>query len=54
MKYTKIFSDEEGETHFEDVGVELESINYAPPAPPLNLSSFNPATQYAIAVAPSG
>ena len=54
MKYTKIFSDEEGETHFEDVEVELESINYAPPAPPLNLSSFNPATQYAIAVAPSG
>ena len=35
MMYTKIFSDDEGETHFEDVEVELESINYAPPAPSL-------------------
>lgn len=54
MKYTKIFADEEGETHFKDVEVELESVDYAPPAPPLNLSSFNPAKQYALAVAPPG
>ena len=44
MKYTKIFADEEGETHFKDVEIELESVDFAPPAQPLNLSSFNPAT----------
>jgi len=54
MKYTKIFADEERENHFKDVEIELESVDYAPPAPPFKLSSFNPATQYAIAVAPSG
>jgi len=54
MKYTKIFVDEEGETHFKDVEIVLESVDYAPPAPPFKLSSFNPVTQYAIAVAPSG
>ncbi len=54
MKYTRIFADEEGETHFTDVEVNLESVDYAPPAPPLNLSAFNPATQYAICVAPPG
>jgi len=54
MKYTRIFADEEGETHFKDEEIQLESVEYAPPAPPLNLSSFNSATKYAIAVAPPG
>ena len=54
MKYTKIFADENGEPHFKDEEIQLESVEYAPPAPPLNLSSFNPATKYAIAVAPPG
>ena len=54
MKYTRIFADEEGETHFKDVEIQLESVDYAPPAPPFNLSSFNPAIQYAFAVAPPG
>jgi hypothetical protein len=54
MKYTKLYSDKEGETHFKDIEIELETVEYAPPAPPLNLSSFNPAKQYAIAVAPPG
>ena len=54
IKYTKIFSDKEGETHFKDIEIELESVDFAPPAPHLKLSSFNPATQYAFGVAPSG
>jgi len=54
MKYTKIFTDEEGETHFKDVEIKLESVDFAPPAPPINLSTFNPATQYAFSVFPSG
>ena len=54
MKYTRIFADEEGETHFKDVEIELELVDDAPPAPPFNVSSFNPAIQYAFAVAPPG
>ena len=53
MKYTKIFADEEGETHFKDVEIELESVVFAPPAPPINLSTFYPATQFAFGMFPS-
>ena len=54
MKYPKIFTDEEGETHFKDVEIELKPVDFAPPAPPINLSSYNPATRYAFCVFPSG
>lgn len=54
MKYTLIYADETGESHFMDVEIELEPVEFAPPAPPINLSSFNPATQYAFCVFPSG
>ena len=54
MKYTKIFADKEGVSHFMDVEIELEPVEFAPPAPSVNLSSFNPSTQYAICVFPSG
>ena len=54
MKYTRIYADTKGETHFIDVEIELESVDFAPPAPHLNLSSYNPATRYAFCVFPSG
>ena len=54
MKYTKIFADEEGETHFTDIEIGLELVEYAPPAPPFFVSQFNPATRYAFSVFPSG
>ena len=54
MKYTRIYADKEGETHFMDVEVDLESVDIAPPAPPVNLSPYSPATQYAFSVFPSG
>ena len=54
MKYTRVFADEKGETHFEDVEVELESVDFAPPASPLMLSRFNSATRYAFCMFPSG
>lgn len=54
MMYTKIYSDEDGETHFKDIEIKLESVDYAPPAPPLNLTSFTPAKQYALGVASPG
>jgi hypothetical protein len=54
MKYTKIFADEDGETHFTDVEIKLESTIFAPPAPAINLSSYSPATRFAYCVFPSG
>jgi len=54
MKYTRIYADTEGESHFMDLQIELELVDFAPPAPPINLSSFNPATQYAFCVFSSG
>jgi len=44
-KYTRIYSDADGESHFEDVEVELEENDYAPPAPPMYLTAFGTATQ---------
>jgi len=54
MKYTRIYADSKGESHFMDIQIELEPVDFAPPAPPVNLSSFTPATQYAFCVFPSG
>ena len=46
MKYTQVYADENGESHFEDLEVEMKSVDFAPPAPPLYLSEFSPAIQY--------
>jgi hypothetical protein len=39
MKYTRIYCDAAGESHFEDVYVEVAPVDFAPPAPPLNLAA---------------
>ena len=54
MKFTKIHADENGETHFTDEEIELESVEYAPPAPALLLSKFESAARYAFSVFPAG
>jgi hypothetical protein len=54
ITYTRLFADRDGESHFADIEVELLATNYAPPAPPLNLSSFTPATQFGFLSAPAG
>jgi hypothetical protein len=38
MKYVRIYCDDAGDSHFEDVSVKLSPVDYAPPAPPLNLA----------------
>jgi hypothetical protein len=35
MKYARLFVDDAGETHFDDVEVDEAEISFAPPAPPL-------------------
>jgi hypothetical protein len=54
VSYTRLYSDAAGESHFEDIEAELVEANFAPPAPPVNLSSFLPATQLAFFGAPAG
>ena len=39
MKYTRIYCDDAGDSLFEDVSVEVSLVDYAPPAPPLNLAA---------------
>lgn len=44
MKMARIFSDADGTSHFEDVDIELTSAEYAPPAPPLEVSESIPVS----------
>ena len=39
MNYTRIYSDTGGESHFDDVTVSVAPIDFAPPAPPLNMAT---------------
>lgn len=54
MKYLVLYTDTDGESHFKDVEVEFELVNFAPPAPPVGLSSFIPASQLVFFKTPSG
>ena len=52
--YTRLYADEQGESHFEEVEIDLAWIDYAPPAPMLQLSSTTPAAQFGFMNAPAG
>ena len=52
--YTRVYADGDGESHFEDVQVEVTYVDFAPPAPPMGLSPFWPATQWAFFTLPPG
>lgn len=54
MEYTRIYSDENGESHFEDIEVEFTVTDFAPPAPPLGLSSFSASKRFGYMTAPPG
>lgn len=43
--YTRLFSDEFGESHFEDIRVDFAATEYTSSAPPLNLSAPANASQ---------
>ena len=42
-KYTRLWADDSGESHFEEVEAELEPVDFAPPAPPLNFTPLGSA-----------
>ena len=54
ITYSRLYADEHGESHFEDIEIDLTLTEYVPPAPPLSLSSFTPATQFGFMNAPAG
>ena len=54
MKVTRIWADEAGTSHFEDIDVELTSIDFAPPAPPLDVSAPFPAERALLFEFPAG
>ena len=54
MEFTRVFTDEYGETHFEDIKIELLPVDFAPPAPPLNLSELKEAKKFGFVNAPIG
>jgi hypothetical protein len=52
-RYTRLFADESGESHFAEVAEELRLTDFAPPAAPVNLSSFFVASRIAFFSAPA-
>ena len=54
MKVTRLYCDKGGESHFEDIELDFSSVDFAPPAPPLELSKAFPASQISFIKAPPG
>ena len=54
LTYTRLYSGDAGESHFADLEIDFASTEYAPPAPPLELSSSTPATEFGFMRAPAG
>jgi len=46
IKYVRVYADSIGESHFEDLVVNLHEIDFAPPAPPIFTSELNPSSKY--------
>ena len=47
-QYVRLYADSDGESHFSDEEMELASVNFAPPAPPINISDSTPAKHFAL------
>jgi len=43
---TRLFADDQGESHFEDIEIDMSSVQYAPPAPAVDLSAPTGSTQF--------
>lgn len=54
MQYVRLYTDADGETHFEDLEIAFDRVTFAPPAPPVHLTRFTPATQWAFFSLPPG
>ena len=54
MRITRIWADEVGTSHFADIDIDLETTDYAPPAPPFEVSAPFPAEQAMLFEFPAG
>lgn len=52
--HTRIYTGEDGETHFGEVAVDLVAADFAPPAPPMRLSEGQAASDVRFLGAPAG
>jgi len=53
-RYIRLYADEIGESHFEDLEIALVPVDFAPPAAPLNIAQFLPTAQSRWVGAPVG
>lgn len=54
LKYHRIYGDTAGESHLDEVEVKQNLAEAAPPAPPLLVSAFSPASQWGFFSVPVG
>jgi hypothetical protein len=54
MKYVRMYAGSDGESHFEDVSVDLKLGDYSPPTPPVYISRFVAASQFGFVRVPAG
>jgi hypothetical protein len=52
LKYHRFYSDASGESHLDEVRVKQTLAQAAPPAPPLLVSAFSPASEWGFFSAP--
>ena len=51
-RYVRLFADERGESHFDEIDVDLEPLDFAPPAAPLHIATLFPATSCGLVSGP--
>jgi len=54
MKYIRLFTGDDGESHFEDVVIDFTDSDYTSSAPPIGLSPMSSATQFGFMNVPAG
>jgi len=54
MKRYRLFADEDGESHFEETEVAFTPMQYAPPAPPFDISEPVETARYVTVRFPAG
>lgn len=53
MRYARLFADDSGESHFDEVEIEFTATNYVQSAAPLDFSAALPASHVAFMRAPA-
>ena len=54
MRYARLYADDSGESHFDDVEIDFDLTDYVQMAAPLELSETFPAAQLGFMRAPAG